>query len=775
MDLQHKYLAVCKKYKRLIKKKQAQHKDQLVGHLVEMADVNPKAFWETIDKLKKFQTENAMSSDQIPASAWLEHFKKLGNKGNNSEDPNLITELRQREAINTEEYDACLNHPITIKEIKTVIKALKNNKASSDDLIINEMLKYGAEVLLPGMAKIFNLVLDTSCFPHQWNTTFQVPLFKSGDPLDCNNYRGISVTSCLGKLFNSILSKRLNSFLDEYGKISKYQAAFRNNHSTLDHMFTLKTLITKYVKQLKCKIFACFVDFRKAFDTVWRNGMLLKLRRLGVSGKFYELVKHMYKETTSSVKLLNGITNTFITNTGIKQGDSLSPTLFNIFIDDVTNIFNNCGALNLGETRVNCLIYADDLVILSDSPGGLQRAINKLDSFCNTWKLEVNTEKTNVVIFRATKKLEQYHFHLGQHNLKIVDQVKYLGITWLYTGNFDHAVKELKIKAMRALFKLISSLKSQHISCGKVYTKLFDSMVKPILLYGCQVWGQKLTRCMLKEDFGQFEKLPFEDVHNKLCKMALNTGKYSSNLPARAELGRYPLIITVAVLTVKFWSKLTSSPDKLSYQAYIEERNQNIGGVSNWMTFLETVLKRCNVPIEEIDSSSRVPLAVRNNLQQQYEKHFFNCINSDFGKDGHSGNKLRTYRHIKNTYTCEPYVEMNLQPKYVSTIAKFRISAHDLEIERGRKARPIPVPANERFCRYCKDQVEDEIHVVTKCPLYKELRAELYDRCYLTANSGLTDKLDVFKFLLSSNNREINKCVGQFLDKCFKKRAENLY
>ncbi len=776
IELRHKYLAICKQYKRLLKKKQAGHKDKLVKHLVEMADTNPKCFWETLDTLKRFGTENANSSESIPTSTWLEHFKKLGIKTDVSEDPILINELRQREVTGTKEYDAYLNHPITIKEIKSSIKILKNNKASSSDLVINEMLKYGAEVLLPGMAKLFNLVMDTSCFPTQWNTTFQVPLFKSGDPLNCNNYRGISIASCLGKLFNGIMSKRLNNFLDEYGKLSKNQAAFRNNHSTLDHMFTLKTLITKYVKQLKCKIFACFVDFRKAFDTVWRNGMLLKLKRLGVSGKFYELVKHMYSETTSSIKLPNGLSDMFQTNTGIKQGDNLSPTLFNIFIDDITDVFQHCGALNLGEARVSCLIYADDLLILSDTPGGLQKALNNLDKYCKTWHLEVNTEKTHIVIFRATKKIEDCEFSLGQHIIKIVDQVKYLGIIWTYTGNFDHAMKDLKIRAMRAMFKIISSLKSQQISCGQIYTKLFDSMVKPILLYGCQVWGQTIIKCMAKDDFGQLDKLPFEDVHNKLCKIALNVGKYSTNLAARAELGRYPLIITIAVLTLKFWSKLTSSPEKLSYQAYIEEREGNRCGFTNWITFFQTITSRCNLSMDKLINYP-VPSfgEARNTMEKQYETHFFKRLNSDFGKDGKSGNKLRTYKHIKKSYTCETYIAMNLSPKLMSTIAQFRISSHDLEIERGRKVKPRPIPADQRFCRYCKDQVEDEIHFIFTCPLYHDLRIQLFDNCGQVHGTTSTDVLRLFTYFLSSENREIATFVGRFLSGALWRRAEYLY
>ena len=144
---------------------------------------------------------------------------------------------------------------------------------------------------------MFNIVLKSGIFPSKWNTTFQVPLYKNGDPLNCDNYRGISLTSCLGKVFTGLLAERLQNFLTESSKLSPFLAAFRKNHGTNVHIFTLKTLITEYVKRLKSKLFFCFIDFRKAFDGVWREAMFWKLRKLGIGGLFYNVVKNMYSET----------------------------------------------------------------------------------------------------------------------------------------------------------------------------------------------------------------------------------------------------------------------------------------------------------------------------------------------------------------------------------------------------------------------------------------------------------------------------------------------
>ena len=156
------------------------------------------------------------------------------------------------------------------------LHALKNHKSSVLDCISNEMLKYGESSLLPCVLKIFNIVLQLGIFP--------------------SNYRGITIMSCLGKLFNSVLNTRLNEYLTENNVISKTQIGFQKKARTTDHMFVLCTLIEKYTKQNKAKLFTCFIDFKKAFDSVLHQALFLKLQNLGITGLFYNIVKNMYMD-----------------------------------------------------------------------------------------------------------------------------------------------------------------------------------------------------------------------------------------------------------------------------------------------------------------------------------------------------------------------------------------------------------------------------------------------------------------------------------------------
>ena len=139
-----------------------------------------------------------------------------------------------------------------------------------------------------------------SIYPKSWKESFTIPIYKSGDKNDPNNYRGVSLINCLPKIFNTILNNRLFKIIED--QLSNSQFGFRENHRTADSIFVLKSVINKYIHKNKNKIYACFVDLRKAFDSVWREALLYKLCKMGVGLHFFKLLKEQYLNTTSSLK-----------------------------------------------------------------------------------------------------------------------------------------------------------------------------------------------------------------------------------------------------------------------------------------------------------------------------------------------------------------------------------------------------------------------------------------------------------------------------------------
>ena len=137
--------------------------------------------------------------------------------------------------------------------MRKALKSLKNTKSGGLDLILNEYLKYGAHSLILPLVKLFNKLLESGIFPDIWNISTISTLHKSGSLYDCNTYRGISIGSCLGKLFTKILQYRISSYLDENNLVEDNQTGFRQDYRTTDQIFILKTLLNKYLHKLKKK------------------------------------------------------------------------------------------------------------------------------------------------------------------------------------------------------------------------------------------------------------------------------------------------------------------------------------------------------------------------------------------------------------------------------------------------------------------------------------------------------------------------------------------
>jgi hypothetical protein len=248
----------------------------------------------------------------------------------------------------------------------------------------------------------------------------------------------------MGKLFNGILNNRLEDHLTKNSLISNLQIGFKKKSRTTDHMFILRTLIDKVVRGGKKKLYACFVDFQKAFDRVPHDALFYKLLSLGIKGKLYDIIKDMYKKTYLTVKTNEVLTPAFKSSVGSRQGDPFSPNCFKIYTHDLPDkIGMDCNPPTMGKIKIPCLLYADDLILLSESAEGLQKSMNRLQEYCDEWGLQVNLSKTKVLIFNTQGKKQNVPFHYDNHIIENVKDYKYLGVNFNISGSFQKAQEEL--------------------------------------------------------------------------------------------------------------------------------------------------------------------------------------------------------------------------------------------------------------------------------------------------------------------------------------------
>ncbi len=250
---------------------------------------------------------------------------------------------------------------------------------------------------------LFNCML-ASHFPERLSVGLITAVYKSGDKSDMGNYRGITVGCVVAKRFAMILEQRIASWAEEHAVKSKGQAGFKKDFRTTDNIFILRSLIDKQKqsrpKGKAGKLYCCFVDFRKAFDTVPRAVLWQVLEEPGVHGRILDIIKSLYAHDSAAVRSSQGISAIFRCLMGVKQGCSLSPTLFGLYVDGLEKHLletADIDAPTLMGVMVPLLLYADDLILMSESASGLQKQLDEIASFCEQRQLTVNLSKTKVV------------------------------------------------------------------------------------------------------------------------------------------------------------------------------------------------------------------------------------------------------------------------------------------------------------------------------------------------------------------------------------------
>ena len=305
------------KYKCMEKRLKSRYKHQRGNMLNSLKKTNPKCFYRKFRKRRKTVKHNISLND------FMNHFKNLVNRDDIATfDNNGYSEVIFEE----------LDRPFTEREIDICIKKLKNDKSPGYDNILNEFIKEGKNILLPLFCNLFNAVLYSGWYPEIWVKSVLVPLFKKGPVEDAGNYRGISLVSHVGKLFTSTLYNRLIKWSNENSILTDAQFGFIPGYGTRDAIFALHSIIAKSLSKGK-RLYCCFVDYVKAFDSVIHYILWQKMLKYGISGNLLNLIMSMYSKLKTCVKLNGEFSEFFSSNVGLMQGESLSPFLYAIYVN----------------------------------------------------------------------------------------------------------------------------------------------------------------------------------------------------------------------------------------------------------------------------------------------------------------------------------------------------------------------------------------------------------------------------------------------------------
>ena len=677
-------------YKKLIQKRKREYGRYEGNNINFMRKHNPKMFYKLFAKRK-----SKGSNSNISMTEFLEHFKKL------NESHGVLDGSVQENDIDSNAAYEELDESIELSEVMEAIKKLNCNKSNAEDLIINEFFVYGKDILAPTLCKLFNSIFNSGLYPEAWAKGCVVPIFKKGNIEDPNNYRGITIICCLGKLFTSILNARLLKWDKKYNIITDAQFGFKAGLGTTDAIFVLQSLINRTLKNRK-RLYCCFIDYKKAFDLIDRGKLWIKLLRQGVDGKMLKIIKSLYDNIKICIKHEGNLSSYFSSTSGLLQGEVMSPILYSLYVNDFEMSFirEGCQSIDIQLINLFILMYADDTVLIAESPEGLQNMLNALNNYCTEWNLTVNVQKTKIMVFRNGGNIRgNENWTYQGEEIEIVQQFSYLGMNFNYNGKFNLTQKHVADQGRKALFAINSALKQCNFNT-ETKCAVFDTYINSILSYGSEVWG--------------FHKAPdVEKIHLTYLKKILGVKRSCSNALVYFELGRFPLSIMRKLKIFKYWQKIRSSYNCLLKSSYDEMVEKN----DPWIVNIKTELNSIGLLYLFDDSSSndnRNMKLIESRIKDIYVQTLLANITES--------PKGRLYQHLVDHFTLQQYLCKPINPLYRNCISRFRLSSHSLKIEQGRYDNDR---RENRKCTFCGlNDIEDEFHFVLKCPYYSELRKQ---------------------------------------------------
>lgn len=396
--------------------------------------------------------------------------------------------------------------PVREREVIDTFSELSNSTSCDLNNIQIRPVKYVIDVICAPLTHIFNLCLKTATFPSAMQIAKVIVLYKKGDKNDFGNYRPISILPVFSKCLEKLILKRIDRFLQAHNIITDSQFGFRKNRSTEIALLHQKEYILDKLEKKKF-VLGIFVDFTKAFDCIVHSILFRKLDLYGIRGHALALIKSYLSHRKQYVQISNFQSRTRDIIAGVPQGSILGPLLFNIYINDITNI----------DYQSKFIIYADDTTILlsADTHNELSlrgnNVLGKLELWTNENALSVNVNKTKAIIFNSRNKKPDTLVNLQYKSqaVEMVNSIKTLGVYFTQHMQWNDHINSILLKASKAVgivwrHKSILPLKAKLA----IYNALFLSHLNYCML----VWGTT-TKTNLRK---------ISPLHNKILRLIYN-------------------------------------------------------------------------------------------------------------------------------------------------------------------------------------------------------------------------------------------------------------
>ena len=449
--------------------------------------------------------------------------------------------------------DLAVNCPFTRAELETALSSITKLKASEGvDRVSYRMLRELSEPYMEALLALFRRCWEGGVISDGWKHAIVTPIPKQGKSRkEVGNYRPISLTSHIGKIYERIVKQRLNHFCESKGVIPLCQAGFRTGRGVSDHLVRLGAHVRR-ARLRRRALYSCFFDVRRAYDTVWHGRLLRKIKEVGLSGQMYNFVKAFLSKRTFQVRWKGTLSNSQRLDMGVPQGSVIAPLLFSIMLYDINKIQKHDAIITL---------YADDLAIWKESKcrkftnitktnsrlrqiqKQFQEIINTVNQYMFQNGFSLSVEKTVFVIFGPWHPVSpEFSIIINGQRLYAAKQVKYLGVTFQWSGSVSKHVHSNIQSALRAtnLVKLLSRM--PWANQPKTMITLVKSLVRSRLYYG-------LEACY---DMPPSLITAIERAECRAIKLALGLPRATPRYLAYREAGMLPAKLYLQFICAKY-------------------------------------------------------------------------------------------------------------------------------------------------------------------------------------------------------------------------------
>ena len=547
----------------------------------------PKHFWKTVRHLRRgkrgtiqavySKDGTLLTSTEVKViGRWKEHFEQL-----------LNLNLNPPSIVEAELEDDGGSSLISLGEVTEVAKQLHSGKAPGVDEICPEMLKALGDEGLSWLTRLINIAWKSGAVPKEWQTGVVVPLFKKGDQRVCANYRGITLLSLPGKVYSKVLERTVRPIVKP--QIEEEQCGFRPGCGTTDQLFTL-TRILEGAWEYAYPVYMCFVDLEKAYDRVPQEITWEVLREYRVRGSLLRAIQSLYPQSESCVWVLGSKSDSFPMGVALRQGYSLSPILFVIFMDRISRRSRGGEGLQFGGLRIASLLFADDVVLMAPSPCDLHHSLDRFATECKAAGMRISTSKSEAMVL--SRKPMDCLLRVGNEFLPQVKEFQYLGILFSSEGTREREMGQRIGAAGAVLRSLCRTIVMKRELSQKAKLSIYRSIFIPTLTYGHEGWIMtKRTRSRI-----QVVKM---DFLRKVAGVSLRDRVRSSAI--REGLGVEPLLICIERSQLRWFGHLVRMPPgripREVFQARPAGRRPRGRPRTRWRDYISTLAwERLGIP-----------------------------------------------------------------------------------------------------------------------------------------------------------------------------------